>query len=401
MLKWIAVCLLFISAFNKSCALVAKNNLPKIKLSKFPLNLDSLSTLFKNLQLNSDALLNSVINDNQIIFKNPEHSLPLTNFANAQFYGTIYIGTPSQEFTVVFDTGSSNLWIPSIKCRSVACFIHHRYDSSLSSTYRENGTSFALRYGTGSVEGILSADTVSIAGLDITNQVFGEAIKEPGFVFAVGKFDGILGLGYDRISVGGIPPPVYQMIKQNLISEPVFSVYLGKTEQSGGLITFGGVSPEHFTLPIHWIPVTQKAYWEVDMQFVTLNKSDIGITTRRAIIDTGSSLLVLPTSEATKINNQIGGKKGFNGQYTVDCATVSKLPELDIRLGGKKFTLRGEEYILKVSGFGGSETCVSGFAGMDFPGSPMWILGDVFLRVYYSVYDLGNNRVGLARAIDI
>ncbi|KAJ1531256.1 Vacuolar protease A [Nowakowskiella sp. JEL0078] len=329
-----------------------------------------------------------------------DKSVPLVDFANAQYFGTVSIGTPLQNFTVIFDTGSSNFWVPSIKCRSISCLLHNRYDSSKSSSYRENGTSFELRYGTGSLEGVFSVESLNVAGLEISGQTFGEAVKEPGVVFAVGRFDGILGLGYDSISVGGVVPPFYQMIKQNLIAEPVFGVYLAKSSDSspGGMITFGGTAKEYYSEPIIWVPVTRKAYWEVDLQSVILGEKDVGITTRRAIIDTGSSLLVLPISEAVKINDRIGAKKGFNGQYSLDCSVVEILPDLEIRMGGHKFVLKSKDYVLKVSGFGG-DSCISGFAGMDFPGSPMWILGDIFLRVYYSVYDLGNNRVGLALAI--
>ena len=93
------------------------------------------------------------------------------------------------------DTGSSNLWVPSQSCGSIACYLHSKYDSSASSSFKKNGSEFGIRYGSGEVAGYISQDTVRIGDLKIKNQLFGEATSEPGLAFAFGKFDGILGLG--------------------------------------------------------------------------------------------------------------------------------------------------------------------------------------------------------------
>ena len=128
------------------------------------------------------------------------------------------LGTPPQEFKVVLDTGSSNLWVPSSKCTSIACFLHSKYDSSASSTYKVNGSTFEIRYGSGSLSGFVSGDTLEFAGLNIKNQLFAEATEEPGLAFAFGRFDGILGMGYDTISVNHITPPFYELINQKVIT---------------------------------------------------------------------------------------------------------------------------------------------------------------------------------------
>jgi saccharopepsin len=127
------------------------------------------------------------------------------------------LGTPPQEFKVVLDTGSSNLWVPSSKCTSIACFLHQKYDSSSSSSFKQNGTDFEIRYGSGSLSGFVSSDTLEFAGMNIKDQLFAEATEEPGLAFAFGRFDGILGLGYDTISVNHITPPFYELANHKVI----------------------------------------------------------------------------------------------------------------------------------------------------------------------------------------
>jgi saccharopepsin len=288
-------------------------------------------------------------------------------------------------------------------CSSIACFLHKRYDSSQSSTFKENGTEFAIQYGTGSLEGIISKDTVSIGDIVIKGQDFGESVKEPGITFALGRFDGILGLGYDTISVQHVTPPFYNMINQKLVDESYFSVWLNNGgDANGGEIVFGGMDPAHYTGEVSWAPVIRKGYWEVELQGVKMDGKPLSIKSRKAAIDTGSSLFAMPTGEADAINSKFAGKKNFAGQYTVDCATISSLPELSLQFGGKEYVLTGDDYILRAgsSPIGGGEQCISGFMGLDLPESvgPIWIVGDVFLRKYYSVYDLGKNRVGFALA---
>lgn len=96
------------------------------------------------------------------------------------YKGEISLGTPPQKFKVLFDTGSSNFWIPSVKCSDRACLSHERFNSSRSETYREDGTPFSIQYGTGSMEGIFSRDTLRIGNYEIKDMVFAESISEPG-----------------------------------------------------------------------------------------------------------------------------------------------------------------------------------------------------------------------------
>ncbi|KAI6035414.1 Asp-domain-containing protein [Pisolithus orientalis] len=323
------------------------------------------------------------------------HHVPLSNFMNAQYYTEIAIGSPPQRFKVILDTGSSNLWVPSVKCTSIACFLHAKYDSRSSKSHKANGSEFSIQYGSGSMEGFVSQDTLTIGDLTVRHQDFAEATKEPGLAFAFGKFDGILGLAYDTISVNHIVPPFYNMLDQGLLDEPVFSFRIGSSENDGGEAIFGGVDESAYNGRIRYAPVRRKAYWEVELNKVAFGEEELELGNTGAAIDTGTSLIALPTDIAEMLNTQIGATRSWNGQYQLDCSRVPSLPDLVFYLDGKPYPLKGSDYILNLQG-----TCISSFTGLDInlPDGALWVIGDVFLRRYYTVYDLGRHAVGFAHS---
>ncbi|KAL7242873.1 hypothetical protein ACSBR1_015304 [Camellia fascicularis] len=433
----------------------------------------------------------------------------LKNYMDAQYFGEIGIGTPPQKFTVIFDTGSSNLWVPSSKCYfSVPCYFHDKYKSSLSSTYKKNGKPAEIHYGTGAISGFFSVDNVKVGDFVAKDQEFIEATREPGITFLAAKFDGILGLGFREISVGDAVPVWYNMVEQGLVKEEVFSFWLNRNadEEEGGEIVFGGVDPNHYRGKHTYVPVTKKGYWQFDMGDVLIDGKPTGHCDAgcSAIADSGTSLLAGPTTVITMINHAIGatgvvsqecksiveqygqtimdlllsesqpkkicsqiglcsfdGTHGVSmgiesvvdeknggrsaglhdgmcsacemtvvwiqnqlrqnqtqhqilnyvnelcdqlpspmGESAVDCENLSSMPSVSFSIGGKVFDLSPDEYILKV-GESAAAQCISGFIALDVPPphGPLWILGDVFMGRYHTVFDSGNLRVGFAEAV--
>jgi len=234
---------------------------------------------------------------------------------DAQYYGEISLGTPEQKFLVIFDTGSSNLWVPSSQCAlfNIACRLHRKYYSTKSTTYKANGTEFAIEYGTGSLDGFISEDVLTWGGIRVQDQGFAEAVNEPGLTFVAAKFDGILGMGFPAISVTGAIPPFTNMVDQGLVEQPVFSFWLNRDPNSpnGGELVLGGVDPKHFVGEQIWVPVTRKGYWQFKMEGMQVGTTPLCAGGCAAIADTGTSLIAGPTDEVDSINRAIGASSAL------------------------------------------------------------------------------------------
>lgn len=324
---------------------------------------------------------------------------PLTNYLDVQYYGDISIGTPPQTFTVVFDTGSSNLWVPSAECRAddVACRDHNKYFSNQSSTYVKNGESFSIQYGTGSLTGFLSQDSVTVAGNTVTNQQFAEAVEQPGDAFVNAKFDGILGMAWPSIAVDQAPPVFHNMVIQKQVDQPMFGFYLDRDEKGrlGGELLLGGTDPSHYVGQLKFVSLSEETYWQFKMDNVTVGPDILCKAGCQAIADTGTSLLVGPDDEVNKINQRIGAKPE-EGVNIIDCSTLKSLPNITFGIGSNYFELTPQEYTIQQT-VDGRTFCLSGFQGLG-PKNTLWILGDIFIGVYYTEFNVMTKQVGFARS---
>lgn len=321
----------------------------------------------------------------------------INNFMDMQFYGPVSIGTPGQSFEVVYDTGSSNLWVPSSEC-GLSCYLKPRYTASKSSTYVANGTAFNIMYGSGPVSGFISQDTVTVGDISVTNQGFAQVTNASGLgaAFAIGHFDGILGLAWGSISVDRTPTVFFDMMKQHPNLEHKFAFYLPDSSSAKGELDFGAADPAHYTGELVTVPLTNETYWETHMSKATFGSTQL-VGDAPIVIDSGTSTLTAPTAHLEQIA-KIAGATKFPGRplYTVSCSAVPNLPNLEFEIGGKTWVFTPNDYIINDEGV----ECILGIMGLDMPPQigPIWILGDVFIRNVYTVFDYGTKSLQFAYA---
>jgi cathepsin D len=328
----------------------------------------------------------------------------LNDYEDAQYYGQVAIGTPAQIFEVIFDTGSSNLWVPGKACKSPACILHKKYQCAKSSTCKATQDKFYIRYGSGSLNGTVTYDKVCFGtaadALCVDKQGFAESTVEPGGAFLVGKFDGILGMGYDSIAVNNLTTPFTNLINSGKCAQKVFAFWLSRDPDSGakgGELTLCGTDASHYEGDLFYVPVSRQKYWQISVDEVTVGTTSIA-TKIEAIIDTGTSLLTGPSKDVATLQKAIGAHKiPIVNEYVVSCSKLSSMPNLTFKIKGKDFVLTPQQYVLQMKN-AGVTMCISGIMGLDVqpPAGPLWILGDVFIGPYYTVFDRANNQLGFA-----
>ncbi|EJK50057.1 hypothetical protein THAOC_31014 [Thalassiosira oceanica] len=358
------------------------------------------------------------VTDSELLASGKTENVIIKDYSNAQYFGTLKIGTPPQEFTVIFDTGSSNLWVPKVDCQNCGYWFINggkdKYDNGKSSSYTADGSDFHIQvgvrfhssckhfsltlhrifqYGSGDVKGYFSVDSVTLADdISVTGQKFAEVSDAGGLGvgYVMGKFDGIMGLGFDGLALGGAKTVFKNAVDQGVVSQPVFAFQMGNN--ADGELTFGGYDDSKFTGDITWVNLAEPKYWLIDLDNVQVGSYSSGKT--NGIVDSGTSLITGPSAEIRKIASSVGASANLLGQYTIDCALVPNLPDLEFTINGKPFKVPGKDLVIQAQGM-----CLFALMGMDIPTGPKWILGDVFMRQYYTIFDYGQERVGFATPI--
>jgi hypothetical protein len=186
----------------------------------------------------------------------------VTDFMNAQYFIDVEIGTPPQKFTMVPDTGSSNLWVYSHKCWAIPCWTHATFDNTKSSTYQKDGQAFDITYGSGGIKGTAGQDVAMVGDITATMK-FGEVTSASGASFLASKMSGILGLAYDTISVDGFKT----FMDVNTLTDKSFSFYLHSNPTESYMV-MPGMDHENYSV-VQSHKVVEEKYWALKLDSVT------------------------------------------------------------------------------------------------------------------------------------
>eukprot|EP00746_Dinoflagellata_sp_MGD_P000141 gnl/MRDRNA2_/MRDRNA2_100244_c0_seq1.p1 gnl/MRDRNA2_/MRDRNA2_100244_c0~~gnl/MRDRNA2_/MRDRNA2_100244_c0_seq1.p1 ORF type:complete len:429 (+),score=69.15 gnl/MRDRNA2_/MRDRNA2_100244_c0_seq1:113-1399(+) len=332
----------------------------------------------------------------------------------SDLYGVLRVGVPPQEFTVAFDTGSGNILLPSKKCASMACMAHRAYDDSTSATSRplaflasnaslpDDGTRDVakIHVGTGSASGFFTTDRVCIGvSADICAPTsFIEATDMSAEPFNLLTFDGILGIGLPEASLDKRFNFLGNLADKKALRNDRFAVWLSKLhDNQNSEMTLGGFDQQKLGSEVMWTPVQNlqgdaaSGFWEVKVHDVAVNGMKMGTCPKegcRAALDTGTSVIAGPSEIINAILLELNVQD--------DCANYATLPKFGFHIDHFILNVDATDYVKKTE-----DSCVHQLQALDIPPpkGPIILLGDPFLRRYYTIYDRDSLQVGISLAI--
>ncbi|KAG2037516.1 aspartic peptidase domain-containing protein [Suillus americanus] len=341
-------------------------------------------------------------------------AIPITDEENDSSYsGVVSIGTPPQNFNLVLDTGSSDLWVATTSCTSCGSDIPE-FDPSKSSTYKATSSQLEIDYGSGSAQGIVAQDSVTFGSFEMSQEILGVTNITSGLIDD--GLSGIMGLGFASISALQTTPFWEALYNANDLAEPLFSFYLERyvnqanqiSTAPGGVLTLGGTNSSLYNGSIEYLNLTgPSSYWLLTVSSVTVQGKTIAVDplSGLAAIDTGTTLIGAPTPIAASIWAQVPGSTELTGDwqglYAFPCDTnvtvyISfggtnwAISPLDMNLGTLNDTMTGNANPT-------SQMCAGGIFDIGIGSVPAWIVGDTFLKNVYSVFRASPAAVGFAQ----
>jgi len=316
------------------------------------------------------------------------------------YFGNVGVGSPVQEFQVVFDTGSGNLIVPGVECTSEACVKHKQFNPKLSKTAEPvncDGSQVAsgsladqitITFGTGKITGDCYSDQICV-GSACTKGDLIVSTDESTQPFSVFGFDGVLGLARTSMAQGNAFCMMERFKQAHSLHQSLFSVFLSDSSLEVSEITFGGYKEDHMASELFWVPVQQSSgYWELQINDITFDGEPMQLCENcKVAVDTGTSMLAGPGNVITKLRSKLGVAR--------DCSNYDSLPKLGFIVEGRILDLSPKEYVNKEG-----SSCDVTLMSLDVPPpkGPLFIFGIPFLQKYYTVYDSVADRIGFAVA---
>lgn len=384
-----------------------------------------------SLQISITKMKNSF---NDYLSKRDHVKISLEHAQDLYYAATLEIGTPIQEITVVFDSGSSDLWVMSSKnpfclptdsspnyqnqtydgeliVPSVDCSNISTYDANLSSTYKslEIGRFFINYTDETFADGSWGNEKMVIDGSDISTLQF--AVAD----YATSPVGGVLGIGFPRReSVEGYddaPDSFYpnfpQVLKnEGLIETVTYSMFLNDPSSDTGSILFGAIDLTKFDGPLYTFPMVN-VYPDIVKVPATLTTTLQGMgaqskqrceqktfTTTKfpVLLDSGTSLMSAPQDIVEEMAAFVNASySDSDGIYILDCPAADDDTEYVFDFGDIQITVPLSSLILLPP-----EDGLCGFGVQ--PTSDTMVLGDIFLSSAYVVFDLDHHQISLAQA---
>ncbi|KAJ7909451.1 acid protease [Mycena leptocephala] len=349
-------------------------------------------------------------------------SIPLTDDfrgTELEWYGSIQgklynIGTPPQDFTVVFDTGSGELVIPGTNC-TTSCANQKKFDPTQSSTFKPNAGDgiFEESFLTGgdaspwglkdwSMSLVEVSDTMTVGGLSVSDVSF-LLIQNQSQPFSEDPYDGILGL-----STTSSATSFFQgLITQGL--PPIYGFYMAPHSVGGAEMTLGGVDSSKFTSQTTFAPIVADGHgaWILNSSGIAVNgqTNDVLAVHTEVLFDTGTTNVFLPLAMAEAlyafISPEIQPNPTEPGAWGIPCSKVGSLPaSVDFTLqsvAGTAFNVTIPSSELSVGPFvGNNSLCQAMFNSWPANFSIPPIIGNSLFKHYYTTWDSGNLALGFA-----
>ncbi|KAG9236365.1 secreted aspartic proteinase precursor [Amylocarpus encephaloides] len=310
-----------------------------------------------------------------------------------EYVAPVSLGTPAQELNLIFDTGSSDLWVFSTSMPAAQVAGQKLYNPSGSSTSAVLwGHTWSIQYGDGSrSSGTVVNELVTIGGisyasqaLEIANGVSAQFSQDPAS-------SGLLGLGFSILNT--VIPTSQKTWFDNVLptlAAPVFTVDLKRA--APGTYTFGAIDASSYAGKIEYTPIdNSNGFWRLQASGYQVGTSPFQPTTIDAIADTGTTLLMLPAAIVKAYYAQVPGSQlhASYGAYTFPCS--AKLPSFTFGIGRYRGVIPGA---FVSYGRIDATTCYGGI--QDQGNLPFSIFGDILMKAQVVVFDAGRTRIGFA-----